>query len=85
MEAPTGLSFAAAVHTAFPSTRVGTTYYRRLNTPRKVHLPEVEPELEEVGSTKIADNPRSEHYQWRSLILLLMGIAAAVSLSLWII
>jgi len=85
MEAPTGLPFAAAVHSFVRSTRAGTMYYRQLNTPRKVHLPEVAPELEEVASTEVAENPRSVRYQWRSLVLLLMGIAAAISLLLWII
>ena len=85
MEAPTGLPVEAAVHSFVHSTRAGTMYYRQLNTPRKVHLPEVAPELEEVASTEVAENPRSVRYQWRSLVLLLMGIAAAISLLLWII
>lgn len=33
MEAPTGLPFAAAVHSAFPSARAGTAYYRYLESP----------------------------------------------------
>lgn len=85
MEDPTGLPIEAAVHSAFPSARAGTMYYRQLNAPRKVDFPEITSGPGEVASNEAAGNPRSERYQWRVLVLLLMGVAAAIGILLRIV
>lgn len=85
MEAPTGLPIEAAVHSSFPSARGDTMYYRQLNAPRKVYFSEITSEPREVASNEAAGNPRSERYQWRVLVLLLMGVAAAIGILLRIV